>query len=303
MAESTFQAPIPLKIPMMRFRLIVAALAAVLTTLPAAGQNKWNAKSPWGKTERGGPMESQRKKPFKLFDNVWYIGLQTVSVYLVSTSDGLVLLDSGFAQTVDWLVENIRAAGFDPATVKYIFVTHSHPDHAGGAARMKQITKARVGLSAEDWTSVERQQNHPERDLVLKDNESITVGDTTFKFYFTPGHTAGAMSVEFPVRHMGRTFRAILPGGLGLQYAPEWGPSFKQSIERLRSLGPWDVALGNHPFLAPIDLEVVEQQLSAGRGAAHPAVIGPARITAFFDDILKVVDEKLTAEPPTGPPR
>ena len=301
--------------------LLTVAVVCVLTASSAMGQitrgadqpnqNTWNAKGPWGKTERSAPIEAQRKKPFKLFDNVWYVGFQTVSVYLVTTSDGLVLIDSGYARTVDWLLENIRAAGFDPANVKYIFVTHSHVDHASGAGRMKQVTGARVGLSAEDWEAVEAQQKNPrgqfpvpmQRDLVLKDNDSVTLGDTTFTFYFTPGHTVGSTSVEFPVRHMGRTYRALTPGGLGLHYAPDWGPTFKKSIERLRSLGPWDVALGNHPFLAPIDLEMIEQQLSAGAGASHPAVIGPARITAFFDAILKIVDEKLVAEPPKGPPQ
>ena len=98
-----------------------------------------------------------------------------------------------------------------------------------------------------------------------------------------------------------------------MHYDHNWGPTFKKSIERLRALGPWDVALGNHPFLSPVDLEVVEQQLSRLRqgsgaqgsdpGAMHPAVIGPAAITAFFDAILTIVDEKLVAEPPTGPPQ
>ena len=306
---------------MKRLLLLAGILAGVLATSPAAAQitrgadqpnqNKWNARGPWGKTERSAPIEAQRKQPFKVFDNVWYVGFQTVSVYLVSTSDGLVLIDAGYAQTTDWLLENIRAAGFDPANVKYIFVTHSHVDHASGAARMKQVTGARVGLSAEDWGAVEEQQNNPrgsfpvrmQRDLILKDNDSLTVGDTTFKFYFTPGHTVGSTSIEFPVRWMGRTYRALTPGGLGLHYAPDWGPTFKKSIERLRALGPWDVALGNHPFLSPVDLEIVEQQLSSRSGGMHPAIIGPARITAFFDAILKIVDEKLVAEPPKGPPR
>ena len=306
---------------MTRSLLLTGVLAGVLAASPAGAQitrgadqpnqNKWNAKGPWGKTERSAPIAAQRKKPFKLFDNVWYVGFQTVSVYLVTTSDGLVLIDSGYAQTVDWLLENIRTAGFNPADVKYIFVTHSHTDHASGAARMKQATGARVGLSAEDWGAVEAQQkggrgfpNPIQRDLVLKDNDSITLGDTTFKFYFTPGHTSGSTSIEYPVRYMGRTYRALTPGGLGLHYDPDWGPTFKKSIERLRSLGPWDVALGNHPFLAPVDLDVIEQQLSSNPLATtHPAVLGPARITAFFDAILKIVDEKLVAEPPKGPPR
>jgi metallo-beta-lactamase class B len=273
-------------------------------------QNKWNAKGPWGKTERSGPLEAQRKDPFKLFDNVHYVGLQTVSAFLVTTSAGPVLVDSGYAQTVDWLIDNVRKSGVDPATIRYVFVTHSHLDHVGGAARIRQISGARVGLSAEDWDVVEKQQqsaqqrqNFPPlaRDLVLKDGESITVGDQTFKFYVTPGHTPGATSVEFQVRDRGRSYRAIVPGGLGLQYAPEWGPVFKKSIERLRQLGPWDVALGNHPFLAPKDLEQVERELaSRGPDAPHPAVLGPAAVNGFFEQILAIVNEKLVAEPPNS---
>lgn len=272
-------------------------------------QNKWNAKSPWGQTERSAPISAQRKASFKVFDNVWYVGFQTVSVYLVQTSDGLVLIDSGYAQTADWLLENIRTAGFEPASIRYIFITHSHADHASGAARMKQMTNARVGLSAEDWGAVEQQQSAPQprnfpvampRDLVLEDNDAITVGDTTFKFYFTPGHTVGSMSVEYPVRHGGRTYRALTPGGLGLHYAPEWGPTFKKSIDRLRARGPWDVLLGNHPFLSPVDLEEIERELKSPVAATHPAVIGPAAVTRFFDAILRIVDEKLIAEPPAA---
>jgi metallo-beta-lactamase class B len=276
-------------------------------------QNKWNAKGPWGKTERSAPIEAQQKEPFKVFDNVYYVGFQTVSSYLVTTSDGPVLIDAGYAPTVDWLLESIRKTGNDPKKIKYIFVTHSHVDHASGAARMKQETGARVGLSAEDWTQVERQQSSPQgqrqfpmpiqRDLVLKDGEAIKVGDQTFTFYFTPGHTPGAMSIEFQARDGARSYRTLIPGGLGLHYQKDWGPTFKKSIEKLKALGPWDATLGNHPFLAPKDLEVVEMELKTrAPNSQHPAVLGPARITAFLDAILKIVDEKLIAEPPAPLP-
>src|ERR671911_773185 len=78
------------EVHMKRFLWLAGILAAVLASSPAAAQitrgadqpnqNKWNAKGPWGKTERSAPLEAQKKKPFKLFDNVWYVGFQTVSV-------------------------------------------------------------------------------------------------------------------------------------------------------------------------------------------------------------------------------
>lgn len=104
------------------------------------------------------------------------------------------------------------------------------------------------------------------------------------------------------MKDRGRSYRTIVPGGLGVQYQPNWGPAFKNSIQKLRKLGPWDVALGNHPFLAPKDLEIVETELKTRGTGPHPAILGPEKINAFFDAILKVVDEKLVAEPPTGPP-
>jgi metallo-beta-lactamase class B len=313
---------------MTRNRVLIGVLACLLASSAAAqrggrggaqgitrgaeqpNQNRWNAKSPWGETERSAPIALQRKNSFKVFDNVYYVGFQTVSVYLVTTSAGLVLIDSGYAQTVDWLLESIRKAGFDPANIKYIFVTHSHVDHASGAARLTQITGARVGLSAEDWAAVERLQSAPgqqtfpipiQRDLVLKDNDAMTVGDATFTFYVTPGHTPGATSIEFQVRDRGRSHRALVPGGLGLHYAPDWGPTFKKSMERLKQLGPWDAVLGNHPFLMPRDLAQIEEELKLPRTASNPALVGPAGVDAFFAAILKIVDEKLVAEPPSTP--
>src|SRR5688572_20344310 len=133
-----------------------SAQAGILRGAAQPNQNKWNAKGPWGKTERSGPIEAQRKEPFQLFDNVYYVGLQTVSAYLVTTSEGAVLIDAGYAQTADWLIDSVRKVRVDPATIKYVFVTHSHQDHAGGAARIKQLSGARVGLSAEDWDVLER---------------------------------------------------------------------------------------------------------------------------------------------------
>lgn len=276
-------------------------------------QNPWNAKAPWGKTERSAPLDAQQKAPFKVFDNIYYVGFQTVSSYLITTSAGLVLIDAGYAPTVDWLLDSIRKTGHDPKDIKYIFVTHSHVDHASGAARMKQATGARVALSAIDWAEVERLQSSPQgqrqfptpiqRDLVLEDGETIKVGDQAFTFYLTPGHTPGAMSIELQAFDGGRGYRTLIPGGLGLHYQKDWGPAFKKSIERLKALGPWDATLGNHPFLAPKDLEIVEMELKTRGNGPHPGVLGGRRIDAFFDDILAVVDEKLVAEPPAPLPR
>ena len=126
---------------------------------------------------------------------------------------------------------------------------------------------------------------------------SIKVGDTTFKFYFTPGHTVGATSIEFQVRDRGKSYRAIVPGGMGMQFGPEWTPVFIKSVERLKQLGPWDVMLGNHPFLMPRDLELeIEPELAKRGDGPNPAIVGAASINQWFDAVLKVANEKLVSE-------
>ena len=277
---------------MKRQVLLVVALGLLLPLNQAAAQRgartDWNLKAPWGATRQDATRDP--KTPYKIFDNVYYVGMQTVCSYLVTTNNGLVLIDASWAETADSILNNIRTLGFNPANIKYILVTHSHTDHLGGAAKVKEVSHAPVGMSAEDWTAAKMPP-----DLVLKDGQSLAVGDTTFKFYFTPGHTPGATSIEFQARDGGRTYRTLIPGGLGLQFGPAETPTFLKSMERLKQLGPWDAMLGNHPWLMPVYLGDVEKGL-AGRGrGAHPAAPGAAKNNEWLDSVIKVTKDKLAA--------
>lgn len=277
---------------MKRYFLLIVAIVLLLPFVEAGAQRgerpNWNLKAPWGATRQDGTRDP--KTPFKIFDNVYYVGLETVSAYLITTNSGLVLIDATYAETADAVMNSIRMLGFNPADIKYVFVTHSHTDHLGGAAKIKQVTRAPVGMSAEDWAAAKLPQ-----DLVFKDGQTITLGDTTFKFYVTPGHTPGATSIEFQVRDGGRTHRALIPGGLGIQFGPAETPTFLKTMERLRQLGPWDALLGNHPWLMPVNLGDIEKGLaSRGRGA-HPVLVGPAKNNEWLDSVIKVTKEKLAA--------
>lgn len=277
---------------MKRCFLLTVAISLLLPLGSAGAQRgertNWNLKAPWGGTRQDATRNP--KTPFKIFDNVYYVGMETVCAYLVTTNNGLVLIDTTWAETADAVLNSIRTLGFKPTDIKYIFVTHSHTDHLGGAAKIKQLSGAPVGMSAEDWAAAKMPS-----DLVLKDGQTITVGNASFKFYVTPGHTPGATSIEYQVRDGGRTYRALSPGGLGMQFGPAETPTFLKSIERLKQLGPWDAMLSNHPWLMPRSLGDLEKDLAnRGRGA-HPAVLGPAKINEWFDSVIKVTKEKLAA--------
>src|SRR5437868_1698712 len=132
--------------------LCFATAMAIAQTEPPAppargggrGGVDWNAKAaPWGALKNA-PMTAQEKSPFKIFDNVYYVGLQTVAAYLITTSDGLVLLDAAYSQTTDLILGNIRALGFDPKNIKYIIISHAHGDHFAGAGAIAQLSGAHV---------------------------------------------------------------------------------------------------------------------------------------------------------------
>src|SRR5688572_28734753 len=107
-------------------RSVPIASALVLASVAAGAQApagqapavNWNAKAPWGE-QPNLPFDQQRKAPFKIFDNVWHVGIQTSSPFLVTTSAGLVLFDATWDETADYVLENIRTAGFNPRDIRY----------------------------------------------------------------------------------------------------------------------------------------------------------------------------------------
>ncbi len=61
-----------------------------------------------------------------------------ISVYLVPTSDGLALIETGPARTLPTLLDGVRMLGHDPAEIRHVLLTHIHLDHAGGAGTLLQ---------------------------------------------------------------------------------------------------------------------------------------------------------------------
>ena len=263
-------------------RSLLTTAVALLLGLPAvgaqapAGRGAANARPGWNTImfpmNRSAPMDQQRKAPTKLFDNVYSVGVRSVNAFLITTSAGLVLVDTTYPETVDIALDNIRKVGFDPVNIKYVFSTHAASDHYGGSGRIKQVAPgARIGMPLEDWQEVEQQVSRLQpgskqlpfsRDLVISDGQTITLGETTFKFYVLPGRTPGALGIEYQARDGGRAYRALHNGAYGTPQ-PRWGEAYLKSIARLKALGPWQVWLPNHPWMAlPRDLEDIEKAMA-----------------------------------------
>lgn len=285
-------------------RVFAATIAGLLATSAVEGQApNWSQRGAWSRSDAKIPI------PFKVFDNIYYVGTDHVSSYLITTSDGLVLIDATNAKTVDGVLANIRQLGFDPRNIKYVFITQAHQDHYGGAPRLKEVTGATISMSRQDLEFLEQKKlrpNDPEyqwsgdpapaRDLLIGDDKVIEVGDAGFRFHLTAGHTPGSLSIEYRAHHGDRRYRVLTPGGLGFSYGPEWNEAYITSTELLKRAGPWDVVLSNHPFMMPVHLFERMQNVDGSTQSSHPLVVGRARINEWLDTLLGIAREKAEFE-------
>jgi metallo-beta-lactamase class B len=235
-------------------------------------------------------VEYQKVPPIRVFDNLYYVGPGFVSVWLIPTTDGLILIDSAQEPYVNHVIDSIRNAGFDPRNIKFVLITHGHLDHFGGATRIQALSGARVAMLEEDWQLIETTSTAnaklaavaPKRDLVIKEGSTITAGATSLKVFKLPGHTPGSASFEFIVYDGKQSHKAFVFGGPGQRNGVEGGTQFLSSIERLqREFSDVEVAVHVHSWLATYPYPgggVFERAQTLARrkaGEAHPFVDNP----------------------------
>ncbi len=250
-------------------RITVYALASVaaafLIQASFVGDANGAPASDAGKTmsqiyrERGKEaVDFQKVPPVKMFDNLWYVGPGYVSCYLIKTSAGAILIDaSEEPDMVTHVIDSIKKTGTDLKDIKYILISHGHIDHWGGIDRMHELTGAPVYATEEDWQMIEQVASRPgrngappprapKRDRVIKDGDTLTLGDTTLKLYKTPGHTPGVMSTEFTVFDNGVPHKAFYSGGLGGRDGVKGFEQAVLSADRVAKMQGIEVYLANH---------------------------------------------------------
>ena len=231
--------------------------------------------------------------PGQAFDNLYYIATSWVSAWALKTSDGIILIDAlNNTREAQELIEGgMVKLGLDPAQIKFVVVTHAHGDHYGGANYFVQKYKAHVIASEADWAQMDGGvlefpykdwMSPPKRDRVVKDGETLTLGDTTMTFYITPGHTLGTLSPVFNVTSGGSPHTVMLWGGTAFNFGKEVPrlETYIAATDRMAGLArtlPVDVLISNH---AGYDGALAKAKLRVERGAQgpNPFVIGPAAV-------------------------
>ena len=163
-------------------------------------------------------------QPYKVFDNLYFIGTKVHSAWALTTSEGIIIIDSLYAYAVEpEMVEGLTKLGLNPRDVKYMIISHAHGDHDQGAALFQSRYGTRIVMGAADWdTTVARKEyagGVPKRDIAVgPEGTRITLGDTTVNVIATPGHTPGTLSYTFPVKDGGRTLTVAYSGGTAFNF-------------------------------------------------------------------------------------
>jgi len=164
------------------------------------------------------PRDKWYEPPAKVFDNLYYIGTKTESTWALTTSAGIILINTNFDWLTPMLLDELRSFGLDPANIKYAVIVRSHSDQSWGINALKKIVpSAHVIMSEKDWEFLANDNSparvKPVKDMVAKDGQKLTLGDTTVTLYSTPGASAGNLSIVFPVKDGNQRHVASMIGG------------------------------------------------------------------------------------------
>ncbi len=228
------------------------------------------------------PVLPESVAPAKAFDNLYFLGLPRVYSWALDTPEGIILLDSlNDARDAEvTIVGGMEQLGLDPSRIRYVVISHEHGDHYGGARYLQERYGARVVATELAWRTMEGSSDSdratpPERNMVVADGDTLTLGGMTLTFYSTPGHTDGALSTMVPVMDGGQSHLAFFLNGprtVSLATSREMLAS-TQRIATLAKAAGVDVELNNHSYIDD-SLPTIEAARTRRQGQSNPFLIG-----------------------------
>lgn len=233
--------------------------------------------------------------PFKIFDNLYWLGTRQHSSWALQTTEGIIIIDTNFAwATQPEIIDGLETLGLNPADIKYVVISHAHGDHDQGAAELQRRFGAQVVMGAPDWESTLARPataagGVPTRNIAVGPaGHKLTLGDTTLDIVFTPGHSPGTLSYVFPVKHEGRTVMAAYSGGtltgaFGTDGArwDEYVASQRRIAQAAADAGA-TIMLSNH---SEYDGAYTKARLIAAPrqpGEDHPFIVGADAVQRYF---------------------
>jgi metallo-beta-lactamase class B len=239
---------------------------------------------------------------FRIVDNLYYVGSKESAVYLVTTSQGHILINSNVEAGVPLIRTSVESLGFKFSDIKILLISHAHWDHNGGAATIKKLTGAKYMVMEGDVPVVEsggKSDFHygtdPDAlyppttvDRVLRDGDEVKLGSAVLTARLTPGHTRGCTTWTMKVKDGSKTRNVVIIGSPNVNPGyklvnndvyPKMAQDFERTFTVLKSL-PVDYFLGAHGSY--FDME--KKYARANTGATTNVFIDPEGYKNFVAD-------------------
>jgi metallo-beta-lactamase class B len=207
-------------------------------------------------------------EPTKIVGPIYSVGTKGLCVFLIKTTEGLVLINTAMPGSGPMTEAAIRKLGFDPKAVRLLLTGHAHSDHAGAHAYFKKLSGARVAVISEERELLEsggRTDSHyagyrefdfepVKADQVFGDGETLKIGDVAITALLTNGHTKGSVTYVTNVVDGGKVHTVVFPNGLSINpgYRVAKDPSYpgiqenyRRTLRTLEILKP-DIWLAPH---------------------------------------------------------
>jgi metallo-beta-lactamase class B len=221
-----------------------------------------------------------RNKPFpahKVIGNVYFVGTADLGSYLITTSEGHILVNTDYETTVPEIRSGVGKLGFRFTDIKIILGSHAHGDHMEGDAMVKELTGARVMAMEQDVPALKRitpgGKPHPV-DRVLHDGEEVKLDSTTLTAHLTPGHTKGCTTWSMTATEAGKTYNVVIVCSVGWNPGyilvnnkdyPQISDDYVRSFAILRKL-PCDIFLAAHSGF----YDLAGKYAKLGQGGPNP---------------------------------
>ena len=284
------------------FKNILFAAVLSVAVLPAAAQ----------KVQEPKPMSeewSRACQPFRIAGNLYYVGTYDLACYLITTTKGNILINTGLAASAAQIKSNIEALGFAFADTKILLTTQAHYDHMGAMAAIKKMTGAQMMVDEKDAAVLKDGGSSdyalggkgssykpvtPNR--LLHDGDSIKLGNMQLVMLHHPGHTKGSSSFLFTVKDEQKSYKVLIANMptivtekafADVTTYPEIANDYAYTLKAMKNI-TFDIWLASHASQFKM-----HDKHKPGDAYNPAAFIDQAGYDAALNDLQKEYDEKM----------
>lgn len=278
---------------------LVAVLSLTASTLTAQKVKEPRTTGEW----------TRYYPPFRIAGNLYYVGTYDLACYLITTTEGNILINTGLAASETQIKNNIETLGFKFTDTKILLTTQAHYDHMGAMAAIKKSTGAQLMVDEKDAdvlttggsTDYELGKygvsfQPVKADRLLHDGDAISLGNMQLVMLHHPGHTKGSCSYLFTVKDDQRSYRVLIANMPSIitdrafdliPAYPGIAADYAYTLKAMQDI-PFDIWLASHASQFNM-----HEKHKPGDAYNPTAFIDQPGYNAALSDLQKQYDEKV----------